>query len=95
MKTVIKKFDCDNRCQQYVIWIFFMEIELYLMKLENRKKENRITWVCIIQCTTKSVTVTSLLNVYKTDAEKIVAKIQRVFKGRCLEVAIKSCSVAM
>ena len=43
MKTVIKKFDCDNRCQQYVIWIFFMLIELYLMKLENRKKENRIT----------------------------------------------------
>ena len=43
MKTVTKIFDCDNRCQQYAIWIFFMEIELYLMKLENQKKENRIT----------------------------------------------------
>ena len=43
MKTVTKIFDCDNRCQQYAIWIFFMEIELYLMKLENQKKGNRIT----------------------------------------------------
>ena len=35
MKTVTKIFDCDNRCQQYAIWIFFMEIELYL----TRKKK--------------------------------------------------------
>ena len=51
-----------------------MEIELYLIKLENRKKENRITWDYIIKCTTRNVKVTGLPKVYKTvPREKIVA----------------------
>ena len=32
----MKKHDCDNRCRKQVIWIFF--IELYSIKLKNRKK---------------------------------------------------------
>ena len=52
-----------------------MEIELYLIKLENWKK-NRITWDNIIHCTTKNVKVTSLLKVYKTvPREKIVVQV--------------------
>ena len=43
--------------------ISFMEIELYLMKLENRKQENLITWEYIIQCNTKNEKVANLLNV--------------------------------
>ena len=43
--------------------ISLMEIELYLMKLENRKKENLITWEYIIQCNTKNEKVASLLKV--------------------------------
>ena len=51
--------DWDNRYQWYVVWIFFMETDLYLIKLERWKKENRITWDYInIQCTTKNVKVT-------------------------------------
>ena len=42
-----------------------MENELYLIKLENRRTENRITWGYIMQCTTKNVKATSLLKVYK------------------------------
>ena len=51
--------DWDNRYQWYVVWIFFMETDLYLIKLESGKKENRITWDYInIQCTTKNAKVT-------------------------------------
>ena len=49
-----------------------MEIKLYLIKLENREKENRITWNCIIHCTTKNVKVTNLLKVYKTVPSQII-----------------------
>ena len=37
----------------------FMEIKLYLIKLENWKKENRLTKDYVIQYTTKNVKVTS------------------------------------
>ena len=41
----------------------------------------------------KNVEVISLLKVYKTvPREKTVTHIQRVFKGRCSEIAIKSYS---
>ena len=44
----------------------------------------------------KNVKVTGLLKLYKTvPREEIVAQIQRVFKGRCSEIAIKSCSAVM
>ena len=45
--------------------IFLMEIDLYLIKLENKKKEKRITWDYIIQYNTKNVKITSLLKIYK------------------------------
>ena len=54
----------------------FMQIELYLIKLENRKKENRITWDYIVQYTKNNVKVTSLLKIYKTvPREKIIAQV--------------------
>ena len=40
----MKKRDCDKWCQQYIIWTFLMEKELYLIKLENRRRETRIPW---------------------------------------------------
>ena len=54
----------------------FMQIELYLIKLENRKKENRITWDYIVQCPKNNVKVTSLLKIYKTvPRKKIIAQV--------------------
>ena len=53
-----------------------MEIELYLIKLENRKKENRLTWDYIIQCTIRNIKVTSLQN-YKS---KVQIKRSQVYK---------------
>ena len=53
-----------------------MQIELYLIKLENRKKENRITWDYIVQYTKNNVKVTSLLKIYKTVPRgKIIAQV--------------------
>ena len=34
----MKKHDGDNRFQKYVVWIFFMKIGLYLIKLEKPEK---------------------------------------------------------
>ena len=53
-----------------------MQIELYLIKLENRKKENRITWDYIVQYIKNNVKVTSLLKIYKTVPRgKIIAQV--------------------
>ena len=58
-----------------------MEIELYLIKFENRKTESRITWDYIIQCSTKNVKITSMFKLYKTVPKAyIVAQIQRALK---------------
>ena len=53
---------------------FLMKIDLYLIKLENKKKEKRITWDYIIQYNTKNVKITSLLKikVFKSTIENVV-----------------------
>ena len=48
-KNSNKKACCENRFQQYVLY----GKELYLLKLKNWKKENRITSDYIIKFTTK------------------------------------------
>ena len=47
-----------------------METELCLIKLENRRREKRITWEYIIQCTTENLKVTSLLKFKKLYLEQ-------------------------
>ena len=55
--------------------IFLMEIDLYLIKLENKKKEERITWDYIIQYNTKNVKITSLLKIYKQYLENMYSSL--------------------
>ena len=55
--------------------IFLMEIDLYLIKLENKKKEKRITWDYIIQYNTKNVKITSLLKIYKQYLENMYSSL--------------------
>ena len=55
--------------------IFLMEIDLYLIKLENKKKEKRITWDYIIQYNIKNVKITSLLKIYKQYLEKMYSSL--------------------
>ena len=66
--------------------IFLMEIDLYLIKLENKKKEKRITWDYIIQYNTKNVKITSLLKIYKQYLENMYSSLTS------LTIAIKNCS---
>ena len=56
---------------------FLMKIDLYLIKLENKKKEKRITWDYIIQYNTKNVKIKSLLKVYKQYLEKMHSSLTR------------------
>ena len=55
--------------------IFLMEIDLYLIKLENKEKEKRITWDYIIQYNTKNVKITSLLKIYKQYLENMYSSL--------------------
>ena len=66
--------NCDENAWLWrvVSTVRYLEIELYYtiriiryleIELENRKKENRITWDYIIQCTTNNVKVRNLLQV--------------------------------
>ena len=61
--------------QEELRQIFLMEIDLYLIKLENKKKEKRITWDYIIQYNTKNVKITSLLKIYKQYLEKMYSSL--------------------